>query len=186
MLSIRSSALVLALSLAAAPLAAQGGTATGICGDGTPTYAKSKSGACSNHGGVKEWRAPAAAAPAPSAAKAAPAPTTSAPPKVSASTAGATGRCGDGTTTSAKSKSGACSNHGGVKEWFGDAPAAAKPAPAPARQPAPTAAAPRANTSANGATAQCNDGTYSQSQHRSGTCSSHGGVKQWLKDVPPR
>ena len=30
------------------------------------------------------------------------------------------------------------------------------------------------------ATAQCNDGTYSFSQHRSGTCSYHGGVAQWL------
>ena len=31
-----------------------------------------------------------------------------------------------------------------------------------------------------GATAQCNDGTYSFSQHHSGTCSGHGGVAQWL------
>jgi len=31
-----------------------------------------------------------------------------------------------------------------------------------------------------GATAQCVDGTYSYSQHRSGTCSYHGGVAQWL------
>ena len=31
-----------------------------------------------------------------------------------------------------------------------------------------------------GATAQCNDGTYSFSQHRQGTCSSHGGVGQFL------
>ena len=31
-----------------------------------------------------------------------------------------------------------------------------------------------------GATAQCNDGTYSFSAHRSGTCSHHGGVAQWL------
>ncbi len=31
-----------------------------------------------------------------------------------------------------------------------------------------------------GATAQCSDGTYSFSQHRSGTCSHHGGVAQWL------
>jgi hypothetical protein len=31
-----------------------------------------------------------------------------------------------------------------------------------------------------GATAQCNDGTYSFSQHRSGTCSHHGGVAKWL------
>lgn len=31
-----------------------------------------------------------------------------------------------------------------------------------------------------GATAQCSDGTYSFSQHRSGTCSHHGGVATWL------
>ena len=30
------------------------------------------------------------------------------------------------------------------------------------------------------ATAQCNDGTYSSSRHRSGTCSHHGGVRRWL------
>jgi hypothetical protein len=32
-----------------------------------------------------------------------------------------------------------------------------------------------------GATALCRDGTYSYSQHRSGTCSHHGGVAKWLK-----
>ncbi len=31
-----------------------------------------------------------------------------------------------------------------------------------------------------GATAECEDGTYSFSEHHSGTCSSHGGVKRWL------
>ncbi|OHA52744.1 MAG: hypothetical protein A3A97_01215 [Candidatus Terrybacteria bacterium RIFCSPLOWO2_01_FULL_40_23] len=31
-----------------------------------------------------------------------------------------------------------------------------------------------------GASAQCGDGTYSFSQHRSGTCSHHGGVAMWL------
>jgi hypothetical protein len=31
-----------------------------------------------------------------------------------------------------------------------------------------------------GATARCRDGTYSYSQHRSGTCSYHGGVARWL------
>jgi hypothetical protein len=31
-----------------------------------------------------------------------------------------------------------------------------------------------------GATAICNDGTYSYSQNRRGTCSHHGGVQQWL------
>ncbi len=31
-----------------------------------------------------------------------------------------------------------------------------------------------------GATAQCNNGTYSFSKTRSGTCSRNGGVKEWL------
>ena len=31
-----------------------------------------------------------------------------------------------------------------------------------------------------GATARCNDGSWSFSQHHSGTCSSHGGVREWL------
>ncbi|HJT04591.1 MAG TPA: DUF3761 domain-containing protein [Pseudonocardiaceae bacterium] len=31
-----------------------------------------------------------------------------------------------------------------------------------------------------GATAQCQDGSYSFSQHRQGTCSGHGGVARWL------
>jgi hypothetical protein len=37
---------------------------------------------------------------------------------------------------------------------------------------------PDSNTA--GATALCNDGSYSHSEHRSGTCSDHGGVQQWL------
>ncbi len=32
-----------------------------------------------------------------------------------------------------------------------------------------------------GATAECRDGSYSFSQHRSGTCSHHGGVSRWLE-----
>ncbi len=35
-----------------------------------------------------------------------------------------------------------------------------------------------------GATAQCNDGTYSYSAHRRGTCSHHGGVAVWLASSP--
>ena len=35
-------------------------------------------------------------------------------------------------------------------------------------------------------TAQCNDGSFSYSAHRSGTCGGHrGGVAQWLAEVPP-
>jgi len=61
------------------------------------------------------------------------------------------------------------------------APAAAAPAQAKsatASKSAPTAAA--GNTDPTGATAKCKDGTYSKSQHRSGTCSKHGGVAEWL------
>lgn len=39
---------------------------------------------------------------------------------------------------------------------------------------------PSPSSSPVGATARCGDGTYSYSQHRSGTCSHHGGVAQWL------
>lgn len=38
----------------------------------------------------------------------------------------------------------------------------------------------QAPTAPAGATARCADGTYSFSQHRSGTCSHHGGVAEWL------
>lgn len=34
----------------------------------------------------------------------------------------------------------------------------------------------------SGATALCRDGDYSFSTHRSGTCSGHGGVRQWLSN----
>lgn len=43
---------------------------------------------------------------------------------------------------------------------------------------------PPSNGAPSGATARCNDGTYSYSQHRSGTCSHHGGVAQWLANLP--
>ena len=35
-----------------------------------------------------------------------------------------------------------------------------------------------------GVTAICNDGSYSYSQHRQGTCSHHGGVKEWVNRPP--
>ena len=36
------------------------------------------------------------------------------------------------------------------------------------------------NRMPSGASAKCEDGTFSFSQHRRGTCSHHGGVDQWL------
>ncbi len=105
--------------------------------------------------------------------------------------------CKDGTTSAATGK-GACSGHGGVQKSTtaksaagtgaatppAAAPAAPTPAPAaPKSAPTTTKSAPTAaagNTDPTGATAKCKDGTYSKSQHHSGTCSSHGGVAEWL------
>jgi hypothetical protein len=84
-----------------------------------------------------------------------------------AADAGATTTCTDGTTSTATGR-GACSGHGGVQKASKSKPAAGATAPAVAAAP-PT-----------GATAKCKDGTYSKSQHHSGTCSSHGGVAEWL------
>jgi uncharacterized protein YgiM (DUF1202 family) len=38
----------------------------------------------------------------------------------------------------------------------------------------------RSDSAPEGASARCNDGTYSFSQNRRGTCSHHGGVAEWL------
>ncbi|OBJ58210.1 DUF3761 domain-containing protein [Mycobacterium sp. 1423905.2] len=38
---------------------------------------------------------------------------------------------------------------------------------------------PRPNNSDTDVSAVCQDGSHSHSQHRSGTCSGHGGVGQW-------
>jgi len=116
--------------------------------------------------------------------------------------------CKDGTTSAATGR-GACSGHGGVQKGAKAVPSTTAPAAAataPATAPAPSAAAsspsaPAATTAAKstpaasksapvaaagnsdptGATAKCKDGTYSKSQHHSGTCSHHGGVAEWLK-----
>ncbi len=58
-----------------------------------------------------------------------------------------------------------------------------EPTAAPAPQPAPTPApapAPQPDHPA-GATALCNDGTYSYAANHQGACSHHGGVAQWYK-----
>lgn len=37
------------------------------------------------------------------------------------------------------------------------------------------------STDPAGASAKCRDGTYSYSEHASGTCSHHGGVARWIR-----
>lgn len=155
------------------------------CKDGTTSTSTGK-GTCSGHGGVqKAGTSAATAAAAPAAAPAAPA---------APAASGGTSTCKDGTTSTSTGQ-GTCSGHGGVQKASksqpaADATAAAAPAATPAAaapaaaksssasKSAPTATA--SNTDPTGATAKCKDGTYSKSQHHSGTCSSHGGVAQWL------
>ena len=143
------------------------------CKDGTTSTSTGK-GTCSGHGGVQKAGSSAASA-APAAAAPAAAPAAPAAPAAS----GATSTCKDGTTSTSTGK-GTCSGHGGVQKATPATPAAAAPAAAApaAAKSAPTATA--SNTDPTGATAKCKDGTYSKSQHHSGTCSSHGGVAQWL------
>ena len=101
-----------------------GSTAT--CKDGSSYSGTSKRGACSGHGGVKNWNGAHAsvAAPQPMAA--------SKPMPVVAASASmaAMATCKDGSSYSGTSKRGACSGHGGVKNWRGsNAPMPATPAP---------------------------------------------------------
>ena len=56
--------------------------------------------------------------------------------------AGASGSCKDGTYTTATSKRGACSGHGGVKDWFADQRTAPIGGAAPAQTPGAQTAAP--------------------------------------------
>jgi Protein of unknown function (DUF3761) len=183
--------MVFALSL---PARGADSTDATACKDGTTSTATGR-GACSGHGGVqKAAKSTAGAAPAAPAAAAAPA----APAAPAAS--GTPSTCKDGTTSTATGR-GACSGHGGVQKASKSKPAADATAAAPAA--APAAAAPAAaattpaaakastasksapsaaagNTDPTAATAKCKDGTYSKSAHHSGTCSSHGGVAEWL------
>ena len=176
------------------PAWAADSTAATTCKDGTTSTSTGK-GTCSGHGGVQKAGAatPAARCRPAAAAPAAPA-------------SGATTTCKDGTTSTSTGK-GTCSGHGGVQKASKSKPAAAATAAAPlplrpllhrhllrqrrprprrtglaksatASKSAPTATA--GNTDPTGATAKCKDGTYSKSQHHSGTCSSHGGVAEWL------
>jgi hypothetical protein len=48
----------------------------------------------------------------------------------------------------------------------------------------PTVTQPPVINPLQGVTAICMDGSYSYSQHRQGTCSHHGGVKQWINKPP--
>ena len=178
---ITRSLIICASCVALIPAAAQAKTKTPKdaaqveCKDGTTS--KAGRGACSHHGGV--------AATVPDEPDKAAAPDKRA---ASDSTQQSEVRCNDGTTS--KPGRGACSHHGGVAATTTQRDAKnAEPSrtddnrQAPTSQAAPQGRAPAATpqrTPAGQPTARCKDGTMSYSQHRSGTCSRHGGVEQWL------
>lgn len=164
------------------------------CADGTTSEAGR--GACSHHGGVAKTRAPRKApkrAPADDRVRvdrdrADPEATSKVPPPAPALVV----RCTDG-SVSPKGR-GACSHHGGVasdaiedrldrrtRDRVDTRDTQARPAPK--REP-------RTNRPWWGSDepmpgdplARCNDGSLSYSKHHRGTCSNHGGVRDWLDD----
>jgi hypothetical protein len=159
--------------------------ATAQCKDGTYSTAKTRRGACSAHGGVGTWfgAGEATKTPAKTSGKVA-------DNAASARPANATGQCQDGTYTTAATRRGACSGHGGVTAWFADAAPRQHSNPPPRSTggetaPTPPPATPRPTTStadhpAN-ATAKCKDGTFSFAAQHRGACSHHGGVAEWYK-----
>jgi hypothetical protein len=121
--------LLIPLALLAGVIASAGANAaapngaTGECKDGTYTSAETKRGACSGHGGVKEWSGKEKPArKEKSSSKSDARSEASQPPKKSETAAAApkdaSGKCEDGSYTSAQTRQGACSAHGGVKDWY--------------------------------------------------------------------
>jgi hypothetical protein len=144
-------------------------------------------GACSHHGGVGS---PTATKTRSSTRTRASESTTRPSSARTSSGEGERVGCRDGTTSSAGR--GACSHHGGVATATAPssrrADVASRPSSTTERSgrdipPPPPSPAPGAPADAS---AKCNDGTYSNTAHRSGACSHHGGVKQWYKDLPVR
>jgi hypothetical protein len=123
------------------------------CSDGTTS--KAGRGACSHHGGVAHASAPAAKAEKSASAK--------------------TNERPDTPARADEKKPEEKSSGGILGGLFGKRSDSA--------QGRSSSASPRSSTrdaKSGTPTARCKDGTTSYSAHRSGTCSNHGGVAEWL------
>ncbi len=178
--------LSVALAFGAVALAGQSrpANATGECKDGTFSTAKSKSGACSNHGGVKTWFADEGKSDAKGVKEDAKsvgkstkdlAKSTGATTKDAASSAGkATAKAA--TTTGKATKSAAETTGKATAKGATAAGNATKEAAGSVKN-----AVTRPSDAPKDATAKCKDGTYSHAKQHTGACSSHGGVAEWYQ-----
>lgn len=83
--------------------------------------------------------------------------------------------CNDGTYYYGTSRREACAHHHGVSEWLGAQSRAqlrSTPRRTKARKPATRAP--------SGATARCQDGSWSKVARRATACAGHGGVARWI------
>jgi hypothetical protein len=166
-LSATCLAAALAFGVPAAATPQRPANATAQCKDGTYSTAKTKQGACSNHGGVETWYGDSDKAEAKAHAKSAGHETKEAAKDAgkatkegAKATAGVVKDAGKATGKAAKDVGKRTKNAG---EAAADA-IKTKPSDAPEK-----------------ATAKCKDGTYSFATEHRGACSNHGGVAEFYR-----
>jgi hypothetical protein len=154
--------------------------ATGQCKDDSYTTAKSKTGACSAHGGVKTWYADEKGVKddTKSAAKS----TEKAAASAGKATAGAAKVAGketkDGATAAGKATANGTEKAASATK---DGTKTAAKATGSAASSAANAIKPKPADAPPDATAKCKDGTYSNATQHAGACSGHGGVADSYK-----
>ena len=175
--------IALVLAWGASPLLAQGkpADATAQCADGTYSTAKSKSGACSGHGGIKTWYADEKSG-VKADAKAAGASTKDAAASAGKATAGAAKVAGKDTkeATAAAGKATANATGAAAKKTEQGAKTAGK-ATAGAASAVANAIKPKPSDAPADVTGKCKDGSYTKATEHRGACSGHGGVSEWYK-----